>query len=303
MESEQRRGKYNPFFFLKEALVSMWRHRVMSIASVIVLTSCLLLLGVFWLLDVNLNANLEKLQLMNEIMVFCDNDLSQDEVDAIGSDIGAMDNVSFVEYTSKTEGLQSMRETYSAYAGLFDEMESRGDNPISDAFCVTYRDNAKVYELEYALRQIPGVKSVNNRADYAAKVESFKKGISAAFWWLLILLFAVSLFVIFNTIKIAVHGRKEEIVIMRYIGATRSFIIAPFLLEGALIGIVSGLISFFAVYGLYVNLTGKILSSMQILTLEPFRGVWWLMLPLFAAIGVLSGFCASWISLRKSLHK
>lgn len=303
MESEKKTVWYNPFYFLKEALVSMWRHRVMTVGAVIVLTSCLLLLGVFWLLNVNLNHNLDKLQMLNEIMVFTDNTLTQDEVDAIGADINAMDNVSFVEYTSKAEGLQKMRDSYAAYSGLFDEMERRGDNPISDAFCVTYKDNSKVYELEYSLRQLPGVKSVNNRSDYAAKVDSFKKGISAAFLWLLVLLFAVSLFVIFNTIKLAVHGRKEEITVMRYIGATRSFIFAPFLLEGAIIGILSGVIAFFAVYGLYVRLFAKLAATMQMLVLVPFEGSFWWMLPLFAAIGVLTGTFAGWISLNKSLHR
>lgn len=196
-----------------------------------------------------------------------------------------------------------MRDTYAAYADLFDEMENRGDNPISDAFCVTYADNGKVYELEYSLRQIPGVKSVNNRSDYATKVQSFKTGISAAFLWLLVLLFAVSLFVIFNTIRLAVHGRKEEITVMRYIGATRAFLFAPFLLEGAIIGILSGLISFFAVYGLYLGIFKKMAATMQLLVMVPFSGKYWLMLPLFAAIGIVVGGFASWISLNKSLHK
>jgi len=281
----------------------MWRHKVMSVASIVVLTSCLLILGVFWVLRVNLNVNLENLQMLNEIVVFCDNDLSQDQVDALASDIRAMDNVKYIEYTSKAAGLEKMRETYSDHAGLFDQMIEKGDNPLSDSFTITYKDNTKVYELEYSLRQMCGIKSVSNRSDYAQKVETFKNGLSAVFLWLLILLFAVSMFVIFNTIKLTVHGRKNEIEIMRYIGATKGFIIAPFLLEGGIIGLFSGAVSFFAVYGMYGYALKTIASDLEMLVFVPFEGSLWLMLPAFILIGIICGFAASYLSLHKSLKR
>jgi len=275
----------------------------MTVAAILVLTSCLILLGVFYLLMVNLQVNLDKLQLLNEIVVFVDPSLSQDEVDDIGSDLRTMDNVKYVEYTSKTEGFASMKGEYPEYSELFDEIEENGDNPLSDRFTVTYRDNSKVYELEYALRAIPGVTKVNNRADYAAKVEQFKNGMSAVFLWLLILLFAVSLFVIFNTIKLAVHGRKAEITVMRYIGATRGFIIAPFVLEGGLIGTVSAAAAFFAVQGLYGYVAEKLSADLQMITFEAFADYRLTVIIAFIAIGILSGVLTSLLSLSKSLKK
>lgn len=298
-----KRNHYNPFFFVKEALVSFWRHRVMSIAAILVLASCLFLLGVFYMLIINLNVNLEKLQLLNEIVVFTDPGLTQDQVDDLAADIQALDNVKYIEYTSKADGLESMKETYSEYGDLFDEIIANGDNPLSDSFTVTYKDNSRVYELEYALQTMPGITKINNRSDYAQKVESFKNGMSAVFVWLFVLLFAVSLFVIFNTIKIAVHGRKTEIGVMRFIGATKGFIISPFVIEGAFIGLLASGIAFLALDRIYVYVAKKIAADMQMLTVLPFADSRWLILAAFAVIGIVSGIGTSLISLSRSLNK
>ena len=303
-DSREKTGRpvYNPFFFVAEAFRGMKRHGVMTVASVLVLTSCLALLGAFGLLIRNINVNIGRLGLLNEIVVFVDASLDRDRVDDICDDIKALDNVSYVEYVSKDEGLESLKKTYSEYADLFDEIRENGDNPLSDSFVVTYSDTSKVYELEYSLRMIPGVTRINNRLDYAVKVENFKKGISAVFLWFFVLLFAVSIFVIFNTIKLAVHGRKNEIDVMRYIGATKGFIISPFIIEGAIIGTLSAGLAFGLIAIAYKYVVSRLTADLQIIEVIPFGSAVWLLLPAFAVIGIASGILASVFSLRKNLN-
>ncbi|MBO7376742.1 MAG: ABC transporter permease [Clostridia bacterium] len=296
----QRRG-FHPFYFMGEALVGMKRHGVMTVASVLVLTSCLSLLGVFGVLVSNLNENITRLGLLNEIVVFCDSSLDRTRVDEICSDIKSLDNVSYVEYISKEQGLEALRETYSDYGDLFDEIEKNGDNPLSDSFVVTYSDGDAVNALEFSLRSIPGVTKVNNRLDYATKVASFKRGMSAVFVWFFVLLFAVSIFVIFNTIKLAVHGRRNEIDVMRYMGATRGFIVTPFVIEGILIGVISG----FAAAGLVIWVSsyasGRLSADLSMIEILPVSRFVPALLTAFPVIGALSGVLAGLLSIRKNL--
>lgn len=293
--------RYNPFYFIYEALRSFWRNRVMGFASILVLTSCLILLGAFGILIHNININLENLGTLNEIVVFLEYDLSQEEVDTIASDLQQLENVTYVEYISKSQGFEEMKLSYPEYAELFEEMSKRGDNPLADSFIISYQNTEGVNDLEYSIQLIPGVRTVNNRLDYAVTIENFKNGVSFVFIWFFILLFAVSIFVIFNTIKLAVHGRQTEISIMRYIGATKCFIITPFVIEGLMIGLISGLVAFFTDAGIYKYLLTHSADSLQMLELAPAGSVNIIMLLGFLAIGTLTGIFASVISLHKNL--
>ena len=306
MNNSEKPGRfYNPFYFIFDAFRNLWRHRVTGIASVLVLSSCLILLGAFGLLIRNIDVNIENLGLLNEIVVFADYDATSEELQVITEDIKALDNVTYVNYISKEAGFESMKETYPDYAELFDSIAASGDNPLADSFVVTYKDTAGANKLEYDLLQIEGVMKVNNRVDYAAAIENFKSGASFIFIWFFALLLAVSLFVIFNTVKLAVHGRRTEISIMRFIGATKAYIIAPFVIEGVTIGAVSALIAFFADMGLYsyiVKSMGTGTSQlMSMFTLVPFGSMQAELLIVFLLLGIVTGVVASVVSLHKNL--
>lgn len=296
---------YNPFYLIFDAFRNLWRHRVTGIASVLVLSSCLILLGAFGLLIRNIDVNIEKLGLLNEIVVFTDYDVTPEELQVITEDIKALENVTYVDFISKEAGFASMKETYPDYAALFDSIEQSGDNPLADSFVVTYKSTAGANKLEYDLLQIDGVMKVNNRVDYAAAIESFKGGASFVFAWFFVLLLAVSLFVIFNTVKLAVHGRRTEISIMRFIGATKTYIITPFLIEGIVIGVLSAVIAFFADMGLYSYVVkamdGGSSQLLDMFTLVPFSDLQIEFLVVFVTLGTVTGIVASIVSLHKNL--
>lgn len=296
---------YNPFYMIFDAFRNLWRHRVTGIASVVVLSSCLILLGAFGLLIRNIDVNIEKLGLLNEIVVFADYDVTPEKLQVITEDIKALDNVTYVDFISKESGFESMKETYPDYAALFDSIEQSGDNPLADSFIVTYKSTAGANKLEYDLLQIDGVMKVNNRVDYAAAIENFKSGASFIFAWFFVLLLAVSLFVIFNTVKLAVHGRRTEISIMRFIGATKFYIITPFLIEGVVIGVVSALIAFFADMGIYSyvasSMEGGTSQLLDMFTLVPYSDMSMEFLIIFILLGTVTGIVASIVSLHKNL--
>jgi len=304
-DSKKPRTFYNPFYFLFDAFRNLWRHRATGIAAVLVLTSCLILLGAFGLLIRNIDVNVEKLGLLNEIVVFVDYDTTPEELQIISEDIKALDNVSYVDYISKESGFESMKDTYPDYADLFDTIAESGDNPLADSFVVSYKDTAGANKLEYDLLQIEGIMKVNNRVDYAATIENFKSGLSFVFIWFFVLLLAVSVFVIFNTIKLAVHGRRNEISIMRFIGATKAYIISPFIIEGVAIGALSAAIAFFADMGIYnyviTNAGDGTSQIMNMFTLVPFSDMKLELLVVFMLLGTVTGVVASIVSLHKNL--
>ena len=178
----------NFFYFFSQSFKNLVRNRVMTFVSVTILMSCLILMGGFALMVLNINDNLNILGLQNEIVVFVDYDLTKDEVEEIQEKIESLNNVDTVTYIPKEEGLAEMSEKYSdEYSSIFEILKD--DNPFADAFSVTYLDNAEVSTLDYNLRHIDGVKTVNNRVDLSIKIENFKNGITFIFLWFLAILF------------------------------------------------------------------------------------------------------------------
>lgn len=293
---------YNPFMFVGEAFKNLWRDRVMSLSSILVLASCLVVLGCFALLVYNININMDKLVSLNQIAVFADYDLSEDKVAEIGEQIEKLDNVESVEYISKDEGLDSMKEDYAGFEDIFDKMKEEGDNPLPDSFVVRYKDTSKVTTLEYNLKQIDGVMKVKNRLDLANSLESFKNGISLILVWFFAVLFIVSVFIIINTIKLAVNSHMEEIRVMKYIGASNWFIVVPYIIEGVIIGVFSSAIAYIVEWYIYFNMEKMVSSDIQMVELMSFGDIKGVVVLAFLAVGVLTGIIGSCISLRKNLQ-
>lgn len=268
----------------------------MTVASVTVLMSCLVLIGSFSALVYNIDRNLEEVGVLNEISVVVDYDTDEDTVAAIGEQIRSLDNVANVEFVSKEQALESERERYAEYAYLFDELKE--DNPLPDIYRVTYASNENVETLVYQLGQIDHVK-VKSRIDIAKDIENLKSGISLVFIWFLVILFIVSIFIIINTIKLTVEARAREIEAMRYIGATNFFMSAPFILEGALIGVIAAALASLIGSNLYLYVYHAVSNNYRMISVVPFDQLRSYMLIGFFSVGILAGVIGSAISLRK----
>lgn len=291
--------RYRLSYFLAQSFKGLWRNGIMSVASITVLMSCLVVIGSFALLIFNINVNLENLGLLNEIVVFIDENKTDEEVAAIGDQLRALENVAEVEFIHRDDALAEEKERYAEYSGLYELVE--GDNPLRHSFVITYIDNAKVDDLDYEIGRIDGIANKNNRLDLALAIEDVKNSISLVLVWFMIILFAVSIFVIINTIKLAVHARREEISIMRYIGATNWFVILPFIFEGVIIGIIASIFAFFVQWYAYSYVVSMMGTSLAFIEIIPFGQVWPIAALAFLVIGVITGIIGSTISTRKHL--
>lgn len=290
--------RYNIFYFIKQAFAGLWRNGVMSFASIAVLMSCLVVIGGFTLLVANIDENLEQFGLLNEIVVYCATDATEEEIVAVGEKIGKLDNIDSIKRVTKAEGLAQMKAEYDVYDDITNE-----NNPLPDMYVITYIDNEKVPNLDYQLKQIEGIAKVNNRLDLATSIESLKSGVMLIFMWFLIILIVVSVFIIVNTIKLSVFARRHEISIMRYVGATAWFITLPFIFEGIIIGIFASVGAYFIEWYIYSYIETMVMADLQMISILQFADINNYVLLGFISLGVVTGIIGSSISLSKYLKQ
>ena len=292
--------RYSIMYFISQSVKGLWRNGVMTLASITVLMSCLVIMGSFSLIVMNLNSNLDSLGDMNQIVAFIDLEKTDDEITAIREKVATYDNIKEVKYVSKEEALEEEKAKYSEeYPDFFDGISS---DIYPASLVITYEDNDKVATLKYDLDHTEGIYKVNCRSDVAETIETMKTGIIYIFVWFLAVLFVVSLFVIVNTIKLAVFGRRQEISVMRYVGATNWFIMLPFVLEGVWIGLISSGIAYLIQLYIYTFVQKMVTTDYNMFSLIPFADVRTYLALAFVGIGVLTGIVGSSISLRKNLR-
>lgn len=290
----------NRFNFIAEGFKGFVRNGVRSAASVLILGSSLLLIGIFTTLIVTINQSVSNIDDFNEIVVYMNLTADAETVSAASEAINALKNVKSVEFISKAEALESEKEKFDEeFAYIFDSYDET-TNPLPDTFKIEYESIDSIDALVYNLERIEGVDKVKNRYDIAKNIENFKNAISLGGTWLMILLVAVSVFVISNTIKLTYHAREMEITVMRYIGATKWYITMPFVFEGAIIGAVSGVLGYAVQYYLYrVPLTELSERFDGFVKIPSFGELNIYYLLIFFAAGILLGVIGSALAIRK----
>jgi len=292
--------RYKLSYFIIQAVKSLWRNGVMSFASIAVLMSCLVVMGGFALLVKNINVNLENLNMMNQIVAFCYPDASEEQIVALEEQIRGLDGVENVVRITKAEGLQKMKDQAGEYEDLYSDINDE-NNPLSDSFEITYESEEDVSNLQYTLSHTEGIRKVNARVDLAKSILKFKNSIQWIFIWFLVILFVVTVFIIINTIKLALHSRRHEISVMRYVGATGWFITLPFIFEGIIIGLVASVLAYFVESFAYGYIEKTVLSGLDMLKLIPFNEISLSVFLQFLAVGIITGVLGSCISLGKYL--
>ena len=290
--------RYNIFYFIGQALSGLWRNGVMSIASIAVLMSCLVIIGGFTVLVMTIDVNLEQIALINEIVVYCDKDATEEEIVSVGDQIRKLDNIDKVTRITKAEGLAQMKADNEVYKDVTEE-----ENPLPDKYVINYSDTEKVPSLTYQLNQIEGIQKVNDRLDLAAKIENVKSAVMLVFVWFLAILAVVSVFIIINTIKLSVFARRNEISIMRYVGATGWFISLPFVIEGIIIGLFASISAYFIEWYIYSYIETMFTTDLQMITIMQLSEISNLLLYGFLVVGVITGIIGSSISLSKYLRQ
>ncbi len=290
----------NRLGFIAEGFKGVIRNGVRSVASILILASSLLLVGIFTTLIVVINKSIDSIDDFNEIVVYMNLDASSETVTAAGDSIRALKNVKNVTFVPKAEALASEKDKFGAdYAYIFDSYDD-ATNPLPDSFKIEYESVDDIDALVYNLNHLDGVNKVKNRYDIAKNIQNFKSAISLGGTWLMILLIAVSVFVISNTIRLTYHAREMEITVMRYIGATKCYITMPFVFEGAIIGLVSGAFGYLIQYYLYkIPLTELASKFDGFIKIPAFSELNVYYLPIYFAAGLIVGVFGSALAIRK----
>jgi len=292
-------------YLIKEGFRNSWTNRMMSIASISVLLCCLVLIGSASMIFLNINSLVDRIEDENVIMVYIEDDTSQEDIAAMKDSIEAMDNIQSVEFVDKESAWQDQLKTMGeAQAEFFTEINP-DKIPLPDAYKVTVSDLSLFKETVSQIKQLDNIDTVRENSDLAKKLQTISHGISIIAIAIIAVLFAISLFIISNTIKLTVYSRRLEISIMKSVGATNSFVRLPFIVEGIILGVISGVLSLGVVWGIYelaVNQFSDLLNSLSLIPLD-FKNYALYMLGAFVGIGIISGVGGSLITMGKYLNK
>ena len=289
-------------YLTKEGVRNVWSNRLMSVASIAVLTSCLMLIGLAFMLYANINVALEDVQDQSVIMVYLEDDISEEDAAEAGKDIRLLSDVDEATFVSKEEAYQQQLESLGDDASLMDGLE---ENPLPDAYTVELKTLDNYDNVVTQLKDIDNVYSVRGNSDLASQVRDIQRAVTIVCVGMIVMLLLVSLFIISNTVRVTMYNRRLEISIMKAVGATSWFIRYPFIIEGVILGIISGLLSEGLVFGLYQMTMSAISSVFSILGdgALPFGNYAVGMLISFLLVGIIAGAGGSIFSMNRYLKE
>ena len=290
--------KHNNFgYLLGEGFRAVFKHGFMSFAAISITVACLVIINSFLLICYNLNLTVEDVQKETRIVVCIDETYTEAQSKSVGSDINLLDNVANAKFISRAEALES-------FIGDSDQSLFEGLDPQSmrDQFEITLVDNAKIAETKADLENVTGVADVYADIEVGNALATIRTVLYIASLAIAAVLLVVSLIIISNTIRLAMLDRREEIAIMKMVGATNSFIRFPFFVEGFILGFLGAALSFFIEWGLYELIREAIMNTgLEILTVVPFKEVLLPMAVICAVAGFFIGIFGSLMSIRRFL--
>ncbi len=272
---------------IREGFRSIKTHGLMSFATVTIIMACLIIMGSVALLSLNINYLIKDLEKQNEVVAFVDDEIEdEEEAKAIGSQILAVGNISAADFVSRSEAMQNYMSKYDKSL-----MEGIDETVFRHRFIIHLNDIEKLAQTKEALEGVPGIARVRAHQEYADTFVKIRNIVSGVALVLMAILVFVSMFIMSNTIKLATFSRREEIAIMKMVGASNGFIRLPFVVEGLVLGLLGGGLGFLAQWGLYNLVTRSLMESItgDILEVVPFLSIAPLILVVYLGIGVVIG--------------
>ena len=286
-------------YLVKEGFKNVYANRIMSIASVCVLVSCLVMTGAAALFSLNVLNIVDEVEKNNETSVYILKEKNDIEAKQIGAKIQEIENVDKVTFVSKHEAVEQFKNTLGDQ--LFDRIKD--EDPLNDKYIVSFKDTEKYEQTVDKIKTIDGVQSVTDRRDFARKLTKVSNLVTIVAVCIVAALIVISLFIIANTIRTTMYSRRFEISIMKSVGATNMFVRMPFLVEGMVLGFISAAIATGVLALLYRAASGMVERIDLGISAIPFTSVLIILVPSFIVVGVLVGFFGGFISIRKYLKK
>ncbi len=296
--------KYNVLSYLiGEGFKNVLKNKKSTGASLMIMCATMIIFGVFFMIGENINHIMNELEMQQGMQVFIIDEATEKQVSELGEKIRALNGVNQVEFVSKEDALNQMKEKVGDKQFLLSGYEE--NNPFPASYVVTLTDLKESSNVQNEINKFENVKSIQSRGDTINALLNIANLVRIISGAILILLVIISIFIIANTIKLTVHARRREISIMKYVGATNSFIRWPFIVEGILIGVISALISIMLLGIAYNLVTDKIVASAVTnvinINLLTFSDMFTLIIVVYLVLGIGIGTLGSVISMRKYL--
>ncbi len=289
-------------YLLGEGFRNVFKNKKSTISSLMIMCATMLIFGLFFVIGENVNAFVANVAEAQEIQVFLKSDATEEQIEQVGTELLEIDGVKNVEYVSKDDALNTMKDMVGE--NLIKEYEKRNIFPVS--YKVTLTDLSLNEDVQDSIKQLDNIDEIVSSNPTIALILKLAKGVRIVTATILVILIVISIAIISNTIKLTVHARRKEISIMKYVGATNSFIRWPFLVEGVVIGIMAGILSVVIIGFTYTFIASKLnqtalLSTMISWQLLSFKQMFNLIITVYLALGIGIGLIGSGISMRKYL--
>lgn len=281
---------------LREGLSSVLRNRLVNTGAVGLLITCLVMTGAFAMFMANINRMVDEIGAVNEVSIFMDENAPDSTAESVKASVEALDNIASVTYVSKEDALESMRDDFG---DLLDGLEE--DNPLRDGFVVTLEDQELMEATVEALGQIKGVVKISYNGDVADKFVDVRNFIAMLGIGVIAVLAVVSVLIVTYSVRISAYTKREEIEIMKIVGATDGFVRAPFVIEGITLGLIGAALSYGIVLAVYLEAFVPGIEKLNFASAVPFSEF---ALPLgliYVAAGVLMGVFGGTLAINRYL--
>lgn len=289
-------------YLIKEGYENLKKHASKTASTMLIICATMLVLGIFIILFQNVNKNVETVRLEQGLQAFIDDNATEEEIEYMKDEISQIPNVKSVEYIDKQMAFQDAQEVFKDQSYFLEGLSSVDIFPAS--FVVKFNNIEASSDVKAAVEKVDGIYKVKYNESTIQAVISISKIANIFLLGVGVILLIVSIFIISNTIKLAVYSNKREIFIMKYIGATDSFIRRPFVIEGTIMGIVSAITSFILISLAYVVLYSRmprIGSSIGVFGFVPYSGLWYQVLIAYIVLGLFIGIIGSFMAIKKYL--
>ena len=296
--------KYNVLTYLiGEGISNIFKNKKQAASSFGTMCVIMIFFGLCFIMVGNFNNFIKQVETEQGIQVYILNDATDDEIKKLGEEINEIDGVNTIEFVSKEEALQHMKDRFGEKAYLLSPYEQ--GNVLPSSYIVTLTDLGKSNDVQGKIKELEKVKRITSSDETIEMLVKIAKGVNIGSYVIIIALIGISIFIISNTIKLTVYARRKEISIMKYVGATNSFIRWPFVVEGIIIGLFSGAISLAIIAGIYMGICQNagfvsFLAKLGLQLLE-FSEMFNLILIIYLILGVGIGVLGSSLSMRKYL--
>ena len=296
---------YNVFgYLLGEGFRNFLKNKKSTGASLMIMCATMLIFGLFFIIGENVNNIMREIETQQGMQVFLVKDATEEQITQFGEKLRALDGVNKVEFVSEEDALNQVKEQMKDKQFLLSGYDEK--NPFSASYIVTLTDLTLSDQVKTQISSFENVKSIQSRDETIAALIKIANGVRIVSGIILVLLIVISVFIIANTIKLTVHARRKEISIMKYVGATNSFIRWPFIVEGIIIGVVAALISILILGVSYNLITDNIMNSAIVsainMSLLTFSDMFTLIIAVYLGLGIGIGTLGSVISMRKYLE-